>query len=55
MNQAIGIHILEAIVTSDNKFKVKPRIKHTGLSLKGSDSGQQSNPGLAYMKPIEKK
>jgi hypothetical protein len=40
MNQALGIHILEAIVTYENRFKVKPRIKHAGgIGSKSSESG----------------
>jgi hypothetical protein len=44
VHQALGFHILEAIVTYESRFKVKPRIKLGGSSNKSADgSSQQQN------------
>ena len=44
----VGVHFLEALVTYENRPKVKPRIKQTSMI-------PPPNAGLQYMKPIEKK
>ena len=31
INQALGFHFLEALVTYETSYKVKPRIKHGGV------------------------
>jgi len=53
MIEGLGFHILEALVTNESRYKVKPRIKHGGLGKAGSD--KEANSALSYMKPIEKK
>ena len=53
VNDALGFHILEAIVSYEPRYKVKPRIKHGGLNKPGND--KEPNSALSFMKPIDKK
>jgi hypothetical protein len=43
----IGFHILEPLVTYEQRIKVKPRIKQTSLAL--------GHPSTSYMQPVERK
>jgi len=54
VNEALGFHFLEALVSHELRYKVKPRIKHGALM--GKQGGEkEANSALSYMKPIEKK
>lgn len=51
LNDKLGLHILEAIVSYEAHYKVRPRIKHAPGNIKKEESA----PALGFMKPIEKK
>lgn len=52
LSEKMGFHILEALVSYESRFKVKPRIKHTSGMAKSQES---QNPAVAMMRPIEKR
>lgn len=54
-SEALGFHILEALVSYESRYKVKPRIKHNTSAVASKSQESQQNPGLNFMKPIEKK
>lgn len=52
MSEKMGFHILEALVSYESRFKVKPRIKHTSGMAKSQES---QNPAVSMMRQIEKR